>query len=479
MSLDGSYDMILLPPPRDSDNGGRQPTRRRRDRRRLPRVVEEQHSSSPRPLPRQRRRRRGNQGQEGGGTSSAVERVDGAGAPTGGTSGIDLASEARTSVVSPQHANPKPTDDTSTLANDLLGVTLVPETTVQSAPDVTSSPPVDQEVPTDSHLTPFGFSLDPPSDFALVDPLIEASPTPLGYRMRSPWDRLTVVSTYGPSGSEEDDEPDFSWGLSRLGNPSAMRDFMTVCDYCLSDCSDGSRSLGDEDCGPSRECFHVGLGGPDEGSHLGMPENGDLPRPVPHVDILRELAVVPVPAGGHDPQLEQIREMQARLDEGAGTLEPIRRDIGQEWAGQPLAGEVRHLPQGIQHRVANDVRVRPPPVSSGVGQNLVAAAILLRAMPEPSTTEGRRIQGELKNLLEDDAVRRVESSAPPKAGVPLGTSRRDFLIHAGSLGPHRAHAQHSACGPGSPRQRAPSPQPSGPPRREGAPRLPPQAWGML
>jgi hypothetical protein len=42
--------------------------------------------------------------------------------------------------------------------------------------------------------------------------------------------------------------------------------------------------------------------------------------------------VVPVPVGGHDPQLEQIREMQARLDEGAGTLEPIRRDIGQEWA---------------------------------------------------------------------------------------------------------------------------------------------------
>jgi hypothetical protein len=36
-------------------------------------------------------------------------------------------------------------DDASTLAKDLLGVTLVPETTVQSAPDVTSSPPVDQE----------------------------------------------------------------------------------------------------------------------------------------------------------------------------------------------------------------------------------------------------------------------------------------------------------------------------------------------
>jgi hypothetical protein len=183
--------------------------------------------------------------------------------------------------------------------------------------------------------------------------------------MRSPWDRLTVASTYGPSGSEEEDESDFCWDFSGLGNPSAMRDFMTACDYCLSDCSDGSRSLGDEDCGPSRECFHVDLGGPNEGNHLGMPENGDLPKPVPRVDILRELAVIPVPAGGHDPQLEQIREMQARLDEGAGTLEPIRRDIGQEWAGQPPAGEVRHLPQGIQHHIADDVRVRPPPVSSG------------------------------------------------------------------------------------------------------------------
>jgi hypothetical protein len=98
MSLDDSYDMILLPPPCDSDNGGRQPARRRRNRRRLPRMVEEQHSSSPHPLPRRRRRRRGNQGQAGGSASSAVERVDGSSAPTGGASGIDLAFETKTSV---------------------------------------------------------------------------------------------------------------------------------------------------------------------------------------------------------------------------------------------------------------------------------------------------------------------------------------------------------------------------------------------
>jgi hypothetical protein len=404
MSLDDSYDMILLPPPRDSDNDGRQPARRRRNQRRLPHMAEEQHPGLSRHLPHRRRRRRGNHGQAGGGTSSAVEQVDDVGAPAGDTLGFDLAPETKMSVVSLQHANPKQTNDASTLVKDLLGIALIPETMVQSAPDATSSPPVDQEVPTDYHLVPFGFSFDPPSDLASVEAFKEACTNPPGYHMRSPWDRLTAVSTYGPSGSEEDDEPNSCWDFSGLGNQSAMRDFMTACGYCLSDCSDGSHSFGDEDCGPGRECFHVDLGGPGEGNHLGMPESGDPPRPAPRVEILRELAVVPVPVGGQDAQLEQIREMQARLDEGAGTLEQFRRNIGQEWADEAPAGDACHLPQGIQRRIADDVRARPPPAFSGVGQNLAAAAILLRAMPEPSTTEGRHIQGELKNLLEDAAV---------------------------------------------------------------------------
>jgi hypothetical protein len=195
--------------------------------------------------------------------------------------------------------------------------------------------------------------------------------------MWSTWDRLTTVSTYGPPGSEEDDEPDSGWDFSGLGNPSAMRDFMTACDYCLSDCSDGGHSLDDEECGPSHECFHVDLGGLDEGNHLGMPEDADPPRPAPRVDILRELDVVPVPVGGQDTQLEQIHEMQARLDEEAGQLVQLRQNIGQEWAGRAPAGEARHLAQDVQHRIADDARARLPPASSGVGQNLAAAAILL------------------------------------------------------------------------------------------------------
>jgi hypothetical protein len=236
-----------------------------------------------------------------------------------------------------------------------------------------------------------------------------------------------------------------------------MRDFMTACDYCLSDCSNGSRSFGDEDRDPSHECFHVDLGGPDEGNHLGIPENGDPPKPAPRVDILRELAMVPVPAGGQDAQLEQIRGMQARLNEGAGTLEPLRRNIEEEWVDQAPAGETRHLPQGIQLRIADDVRARPPPASSGVGQNLAAAAILLRTMPEPSTTEGQRIRGELKNLLEDAVVRRAESSASRRQGYPskhrAATSRfmREASVHTGRtrntapVAPGRLGNEHHHC----------------------------------
>jgi hypothetical protein len=143
--------------------------------------------------------------------------------------------------------------------------------------------------------------------------------------MWSSWDRLTVASTYGPPGSEEEDNPESGWDFSGLRDPGAMRDFMTTCDYCLSGCSDDGHSLDDEGCGPSRECFHVDLGDRDEGNHLGMPEDNDPPGPASRVDIPRELAVVLVPAGGQDTQLKQIREMQARLDDEAWQLVQLRQ----------------------------------------------------------------------------------------------------------------------------------------------------------
>jgi hypothetical protein len=151
--------------------------------------------------------------------------------------------------------------------------------------------------------------------------------------------------------------------------------------------------------------------------------------------------------------------MQAKLDEEAGQLVQLRQNIEQEWAGRAFAREACHRARDVQRRIVDDARARLPPASSGVGQNLVAAAMLHQAMPEPSTPAGRRIQGELKNLLEDVAVRWAESSASRRQECPLEhrttTSRlmREASVHTGRT------------------------RPSSPPRREGAPRLPPQAWG--
>jgi hypothetical protein len=89
----------------------------------------------------------------------------------------------------------------------------------------------------------------------------------------------------------------------------------------------------------------------------------------------------------------------------------LRQNIEQKWAGRALAGGARHQTRDVQRRIVDDARAGLPPPFSGAGLNLAAAAMLLRTMPEPSTTEGRHIQGELKDLVEHAAVRRAESSA--------------------------------------------------------------------
>jgi hypothetical protein len=138
--------------------------------------------------------------------------------------------------------------------------------------------------------------------------------------MWSSWDRLTAVSTSGPTDFEEDNDSDFGWDFSGLRDPSAMRDFMFACDYCLSGYSDDDHSLGDEGYDPSRECLHIDQGDHGEDNHLGMLQDDNAPVPASRVDIPRELVVVPIPSGGQDTQLEQFREMQAKLDEEAGWL---------------------------------------------------------------------------------------------------------------------------------------------------------------
>jgi hypothetical protein len=109
----------------------------------------------------------------------------------------------------------------------------------------------------------------------MVSAFVKAYPNLLGYHIWSTWDRLTAVSTFGPAGSEEEDDPDFGWEFSGLNDPGAMRDFVSACDHCLSGCSDDGHGLDDEGYDPSRKCFHVDQGDHNKGNHLGMPEVDD------------------------------------------------------------------------------------------------------------------------------------------------------------------------------------------------------------
>jgi hypothetical protein len=61
----------------------------------------------------------------------------------------------------------------------------------------------------------------------------------------------------------------------------------------------------------------------------------------------------------------------------------LRQNIEQEWAGRALAGEARHRVRDVQRHIVDNARAGLPLAFSGVGQNLAAAAMLLRAMPEP------------------------------------------------------------------------------------------------
>jgi hypothetical protein len=140
----------------------------------------------------------------------------------------------------------------------------------------------------------------------------------------------------------------------------------------------------------------------------------------------------------------------------------LRQNIEQEWAGRTLAGGAHHRARDIQRRIVDNARAALPSAVSRSGQDLAAAAMLLRTMPEPSTTEGRRIQGELKDLLEGAVIRRAESSASRRRADPSehhATSSqrmREASVHPertrdeapaawDRLGNEHHHRDHQAC----------------------------------
>ena len=67
--------------------------------------------------------------------------------------------------------------------------------------------------------------------------------------------------------------------------------------------------------------------------------------------------------------------------------------------------------RAARERILADDNVDKPPELKTAGENLVAAAYLLQAMPEPSTTSGRNLRREAQVIIEQAAVQQAASSA--------------------------------------------------------------------
>jgi hypothetical protein len=109
-------------------------------------------------------------------------------------------------------------------------------------------------------------------------------------------------------------------------------------------------------------------------------------------------------------QLKQICELQDRLDEERENLHLLQQTLEHERAAHALGGRARERAHDVNRRIDED-RAVDPLVFARASQNVVAAAMLLRNMPEPSNPDARRARDEIRELLETAAMQQAESSA--------------------------------------------------------------------
>ena len=84
----------------------------------------------------------------------------------------------------------------------------------------------------------------------------------------------------------------------------------------------------------------------------------------------------------------------------------------------PPSGSVRRRAQEVHRQIIG--HAEPEQLVSHfpqAGQNVVAATMLLRNMPEPSSSQARRIRDEVQTLLQLAAVQQAKSSASRRRGA--------------------------------------------------------------
>jgi len=116
-----------------------------------------------------------------------------------------------------------------------------------------------------------------------------------------------------------------------------------------------------------------------------------------------------VNAAEQQAQLAQLRELEAKLNEERQQTQKLHLTLEQGRTGHGTGA--REAGRVARERILAEGRKGSPLALSRASQKITAAALLIRAMPEPSTPEGRNLRKEAQALLEDAAVQQAESSA--------------------------------------------------------------------
>jgi hypothetical protein len=162
----------------------------------------------------------------------------------------------------------------------------------------------------------------------------------------------------------------------------------------------------DDTYDPTRECFNIDgaiVSDLEDEAAIGgrnTPTQVELPATRHEAQFLADQGM----------QLEQIHELQDKLDEERENLRLLQQTLEHERTARAHGGGARGRARDVNRRIIED-RVVEPPIFGQASQNVVTAAMLLRNMPKPSNPEVRGARDEIRGLLETAAMQQAESSA--------------------------------------------------------------------
>ena len=110
----------------------------------------------------------------------------------------------------------------------------------------------------------------------------------------------------------------------------------------------------------------------------------------------------PANAAEHQAQLAQLRELEAKLDEEHRQTQKLHLALKQGRTGHGTGA--REAGRVTRERILVEGREEIPLALNRASQKITAATLLVRAMPEPSTPEGRNLRKEAQAFLEDATV---------------------------------------------------------------------------